>query len=360
MDDLGNEPESKTEVHIVGEDGESSKLPAVSKQVMYSLFNDVTGSKEYHTTQLIGSKIISKPDIQQLCYELAKFLVPYDPGAYSLRFIITHKSGKRQITNRKNLPSLADFESYGESVTEPVSDLEVYLKFLLEDKQLGRPNAYELFLDFTGFVYRKEQANAFIGLDKDSGPFPPPVYMRVEYVDFSVARSIMKVVEDWFHALPDYNLPRQPKWLPNLVEGFGFSRIGRAAPMKRIMFRWIPLACVLALLFVLSDIFIALPSDLHLNARNVLMGFVVYYFYLIGMDWLYVRAVNNSWPRGDFLILDLNEGSNRMVSEHRSVIDKKINSGRITIYTVFIGAVGSLLASIVLYFGAALFGGTGL
>ena len=103
---MGELSDGKTEdvsLEIVTSDGERSSPPIVSRQVAYSLFQAATGTKEYHTEQYDGSKIITKHDVQQLCYKLAAWLTPLAPVAYSIRFIVVHRTKGSNLLNRKIL-----------------------------------------------------------------------------------------------------------------------------------------------------------------------------------------------------------------------------------------------------------------
>lgn len=182
---------------------------------MQALYHQLTGKKEVVFKAYNDDYIIRIDEIRDLVVRLEQTLQQYNFKATDIRFTVFHYDRDR-LTNT----SLERFLQYDENRKDPVKSVEIDVNFLLDATRTGRYQSYTISLQLESFVLAKSELIPRRGI----GAYhegTSAVQLKVEYVDYVVARSFISTVEEWVESLSKVPIRRMPDWLVNIVSEYG-------------------------------------------------------------------------------------------------------------------------------------------
>ncbi|WP_019602888.1 hypothetical protein [Teredinibacter turnerae] len=183
---------------IVGGDSAGSKI---SFQLAQDFYNEITGKSEK-----IGEKhdlpvIINKNDIEQLNFRVLQTLEQYN--VISLNYAV---SVKYINDSSERFSSIERFSLHAENKGKAVENVSLEYRVLLVLPKLGRPQEYKITVEL------RSRECAIESMKDDFGQlkFGFPIFLfersitaefEIEFVDISVARSLMTTLNDWYETL---------------------------------------------------------------------------------------------------------------------------------------------------------------
>lgn len=162
-------------------DEAEAKLPS---SVLRALFDEVTGTKEYHFSREFRSVVIDRDDVSQLCVSLAQWTDPLRPLSAKFRFVLVERRGDFGASTRTNIPSHKHFMDHDFSGTNAIESLEIYYDFLIDGGNSESSSRYSLNIDLHSFCLDRDEGNALIGMSPEYSPFQSAcMEMKVEYTN---------------------------------------------------------------------------------------------------------------------------------------------------------------------------------
>lgn len=297
------------------------------------------------------SYLVERDDISQLCLKLGQWVDHLNPTAANFRFILHHIDTVSGLTSRDNISSYKKFTDFDWSGTKPIKSIEVYFDFAVgNDEPAGGISAYSINVDLHGVCLAKDELNAMVGREYWLGGGEPTLDIRIEYVDYLVARNLEMVVNDWFDGLEERTVPSPPNWMPRFDDRRVAFGNGTWAVNYFTRFRALATVPIFAVLLVGEGLWWELSTSLFTNWSFWLAVLILSTAYTLLVHIIFVRINNFAWPRGYFPALNLNEASKRRYQRHQEILEKGKGYARELAYTITTGAVGSLVASSVIGF----------
>ena len=190
------------------------------------------------------------------------------------------------------------------SGTNAIESLEIYYDFLIDGGNSESSSRYSLNIDLHSFCLDRDEGNALIGMSPEYSPFQSAcMEMKVEYTNYLVARNLEVVVRDWFGALDEREIPRQPKWLPNLEPSGNWLRSGKLTISRFAVFQAICFFAPIATAITGNGLLWQIPGAAPLSLMYLLVLSAMFFAYTIFVHFAFVHIANNAWPKGFFPML---------------------------------------------------------
>jgi hypothetical protein len=196
MDDLPTRRGNSNFEVLVGEEEKP-----VSVQLIQQVFNEVTGRAESLTESFRRSYQIEFSHINDLHARLTQTLEQFNVVSRNCGVIIYY------LNNSKDeFKSFERFSFQNAGATSPVESIYLKYDFLIIPPLVRKTQAYTINIRISSGVALRRR------IEEDDILNGPPVifrlmrnrsaYLKIEYVDYSVARTMQAVVRDWFALLP--------------------------------------------------------------------------------------------------------------------------------------------------------------
>jgi hypothetical protein len=295
------------------------------------------------------SYVIERDDISQLCVKLGQWTEHLNPSSAAFRFVIVSKGDESGALTRENISSYPKFLSHDFSSTWPISCFEIYFNFMIANQNTGIASSYSVNLDLHGFCLSKDGANAMVGHEPDLPFSSSCAEVRIEYVDYLVSRNIEMVIKDWFAALPVYEVPVKPKWVPELNPNYRNLSANLRGVSRFSTFRTLFLAIPI-LIAVTGDGYLwDLDPSFHLFFGNFLFLALCAFGLSALSHFLFVHISNNAWPRGLFPTLSLNIAGTRQIERHQKILQKGRGFARELGYGLVVSILSTIVVSAIVW-----------
>tara|TARA_Y100000780_G_C13641774_1_gene400817 strand:- start:160 stop:1224 length:1065 start_codon:yes stop_codon:yes gene_type:complete len=337
-----------SQAQLTTDGGETAEFPRLPSTVLKALFDEVTGTKEYHFSRLNKSYRIERNDISQLCLKLGQWIEHLQPTSAGFRFVIVEKRDNSGAVSRENISSYDKFVNHDFSSTSPISCLEIYFNFVIPTERSADVAAYSINIDLHGFVLNQDGSNAMVGHEPGQPWSSSCAEVRIEYVDYLISRNLELVIKDWFEALPEHPVPERPKWAPNWGRWKDFgSNLLTVNSFEQLR---IGILCAAIVATITGNgYWWTLNPSYHLYFQNVLILALLYYF----LNWvshkLYVHVANNAWPRGYFPMLNLNVAGSRQIDRHLKIVNKGRGFAKEIAYASMAGVISTIGVSVLVW-----------
>ena len=236
----------------------SNNLPAraklgsgqeVSMQVLQDIYNEFTGRSEKLSKTFNCSHHTTFDDLKQLNEKIKQTLEQYNVVsgncAITLYFL---DQGKIEYS------AFERFELYDQSSLSAVENVRIKYSFLIILPQTDRAQSYEIDINVHSRAAIRCRA------ERDSHSPRSFLYQflsdstgmaAISFVDYSVARNFMVVIEDWFAALEQSNLIPPLSFLKNNSHHFG------------ALFRYMTALVLLSYFYLNSENWVRSSSELY-------------------------------------------------------------------------------------------------
>jgi hypothetical protein len=187
----------------VVEGGESSLVPSsdnegnsVSLKVYQDIYNQITGKSEESAKKYKDPILLCKSDIEELHYKIEQLFDVHEIVAKNALFVI-HYDQKR----KDQFSSFEKFQNFSKQSTESVKGVIINYNFSLRLPGITRPQEYSVRIRFQSRLAMlkelREDAPTFMHGPLINMLTSETAEIRVEYVDYVVARGFLEVFREW-------------------------------------------------------------------------------------------------------------------------------------------------------------------
>jgi len=181
---------------LVGEEGQR-----VSVQLIQQIFNEVTGKAECLTESFKRFYQIDFEHIRDLNTRINQTLEQFQVVSQNFTVVLYY------VDNSKDeLRSFERFAFNNAGASSPVESIFIKYNFLIVPSKLKKTQSYTISIRIASSVALRKK------LEDDNILDEPPfilrlmrnrgAYSKVDYVDYSVARTMQAVIKEWFSILP--------------------------------------------------------------------------------------------------------------------------------------------------------------
>lgn len=306
----------------------------VDWQLYQAIYNHITGKREILSQEINTSYSYTLDNILQLNMKIEQCLKQYNVKVINPLIEILHLKGRKE-----GFTSFEKLKIYNASIIEPIKALKIQYKILLILPNIQSPQCYNIEIRiFSGLALYEEYKSEFPfrwlrRLNKvDSAE------IKIEYVDYNVANSLMQLVEDWFktNIILETNkyldfVQQRSEWITYFFK-YSF-------PIISTLF-----------LYLYVNKFISPTNNIE-SIRYSLICFVIISFFLIlgkfignQIETSIENIVSENIPR-----FEINIGDKNLLNKHINKKKKNFRKAIIkTILGIALGAVGSIVATCVL------------
>jgi hypothetical protein len=175
--------------------GSSESTPAfiienVPVSVMQALYHEITGKTENLIKLFSGSRVVRKSDIEQLCIKFRQISEQFHIVGAGGKFTVHHNDG---MVN--SFSSLQKFLEYDENYPTAIESVVVEFSVLIKNPINNRHYEYKIELTCRSIDMLDkalQRAQFYEEFWEENS-----IYVKIEYVDYVVARTFMSAVEEW-------------------------------------------------------------------------------------------------------------------------------------------------------------------
>lgn len=181
------------EITIETEKG--NKVP-ISFQMMQSIYNEITGKSE-ELGKLIRSRYKADfNDLNQLDKKIEQFLEQYNIVSRNESITIFYSGDNKEVFS-----SFERFKCYDASKTTPVAYIQLEYNFLIKLPKTEKPQSFKLELNLGSPATHMLKWYDDEVLDIINERDIAIAEVKINYVDFVVAQTLMTVIEKWIDSL---------------------------------------------------------------------------------------------------------------------------------------------------------------
>jgi hypothetical protein len=185
------------DVAIIGERGGEGQ--EVSMKALQDIYNELTGKSEELVKQYSTPFVIHFSDLEQLNHKMVQSMEQYQVEGMNCSVHVYQQDDTKEVFS-----SFERFRIYNKSSTSPVESVLVKYNFMIILPRTRRPQTYTISVRVVSRITMRrslrEQFTAIPGPVFISGPTG---VVSVDYVDYTVARNFLNVVEGWFETLDE-------------------------------------------------------------------------------------------------------------------------------------------------------------
>lgn len=194
----GTPEESGITIKISKQEHEFRDVP---REFVRAMYHEITGKTERIARNLSGSKLICFQDIRSIVSKINQNAEKHD--------VVGRNTTIRIRFNNTQVMKFSSWEKFSEfnfDDSARTSELTIEFSFLIRNPATNRPSRYIVFVDISNAD--PEEDGFRFGPIKFVDRFIEYENMvRMEYVDYLVARDFISLVQDWYKNLPDSNFP---------------------------------------------------------------------------------------------------------------------------------------------------------
>lgn len=203
----------ESHVTIKSKDGEKAEISNLPASVLQALYHEITGKTESLTKEFQKSYQISPRDISSLYHRVIQILEQFECTKPTTNIVVRYQGG-----NIQRISSIEKFTQLGNAITEPTLGVEVSIDFLIRVPSVGKLHQYKLVIVATSHLENSPSNSNDDEFSSDDDQQiglrfgKKPIFFKVDYVDYVVARNFVSMIEDWEKSLAKISVPRLPKW----------------------------------------------------------------------------------------------------------------------------------------------------
>lgn len=171
----------------------------VSMQVVQQIYNEITGKSETLSRPYSLNHRVEFEDFRQLNIKIDQICEQYNIISKNCSVTIFHVDDQRQ-----NFSSFERFELFDRSTLSPVESVRLEYNFLIVLPRVQKPQSYvvEINIRSRAAMAQRERRESKL----PPGRFyefiaPITAYVDIEYVDYTVARTLQVTIDGWFKGL---------------------------------------------------------------------------------------------------------------------------------------------------------------
>ena len=327
QDQNNNTEESATDVAVIGE-GSGQK---VSMQVLQSVFHEITGKSEDISKQYTGSFCPEFSDFQELHLKVSQMLEQYNVTASNLLIKVYFEEDTKQTFETFN-----EFATRSQASSSPVESVIFQYTFMLVLPQARKAQSYRLAIRLISKLTSIRSAQARME------PFPKEILrifgsttasVTIDYVDYTVARSFLSTIDDWFKNLHEAEVPTFIK----------FIRAGRNRLVTLVEYFWIFAALFSAL--TLTPKFVN-SNDNQASTTFLISSLVGIYLCTRLGFWIGRFAEDSARDWQELASIRLNKSDEKELKMTRQRNKHSlVRSSLAVLFSILIGVIGSLIAN---------------
>lgn len=181
-----------------------SEGTAVSLKVYQDIYNQITGKSEESSKKYNDPILLCKSDIEELHYKIEQLFDVHKIIAKNVLFVI-HYEQKR----KDQFSSFEKFQSFSQQSTESVKGVVINYNFSLRLPGTSRPQEYSVRIRFQSRLAMlkelREDAPSFMHGPLINMLTSETAEIRVEYVDYVVARGFLEAFREWINGVEKCN-----------------------------------------------------------------------------------------------------------------------------------------------------------
>lgn len=177
------------------ETNKGNKIP-ISFQVMQSIYNEITGKTE-ELGKLIRSRYKADfNDLNQLDRKIEQFLEQYNIISQNESITVFYSGDGKEVFS-----SFDRFKAYDSSKTTPVAYIQLEYNFLIKMPKAEKPQSFKLEINLGSPATHMMKWYEDDVLDYINEREIAIAEIKISYVDFVVAQTLMTVIEKWIESL---------------------------------------------------------------------------------------------------------------------------------------------------------------
>jgi len=174
-----------------------------SMQLYQAIYNDITGKTEELGDSYDNFLIFKIDDIFQLEYLFKQFLEQYQIEGFNVLITVFHIK-----SNQERFSSFDRFQIYNVNNSSPIERIHIELNILILPPRAKNPQNYKILIDIISSA-------AVLSKNKKDIPEEVPIKLilkaiqkravdvRIEYIDYIIARSISDLLRDWIKSVEE-------------------------------------------------------------------------------------------------------------------------------------------------------------
>lgn len=180
-----------------GASGETT-LSEVPVSVLQALYHELTGKTESLSKFFDRQVLIVYEDLRQLNFKVLQQIEQYKSIGRNVTIKVNCTDERSQTFS-----SWEKFSQYDQSSTAAVSEIFITYEFLVELPAVKKFHRYKLEIRLVSGVAAGNFLSPFrMGLFRITG-MPAPIIVRIEYVDYLVAKNFISTIDEWVKSLAE-------------------------------------------------------------------------------------------------------------------------------------------------------------
>lgn len=251
-------PSSSGDMAVIGE-GTPDRTP-VSIQVLQQIYHELTGKSEEVSKSYDEAFHINANDFKQLNHKIGQTCEQYNIQAENCSVKVFYINDTKDTFS-----SFARFEAFNAGSSNAIESVLLTYNFLIILPKVSEPQSYTVTIRVTSPVaIQRKMRTQFFSMPKIfklMGGARTAV-VSIKYVDYSVARTVLNTIDEWFIALPQSRPGMLMKFLRRHTDYF------------RLIARY--LAGLVAATVIVGNISVLLPTSPSLPdlAKFLILTFV--------------------------------------------------------------------------------------
>jgi hypothetical protein len=224
---LKKEPGKESQIVSIGDQ-------SVSMQLIQSIYNEITGKKETLTRHFRDDHQATFNDIKTLNTKIEQLYEQYNVISKNCAVTLYYLNDCKE-----EFSSFERFEIYDSSSISPIENIRLEYNLLIILPATKQPQPYKIEVDLNSRVTLKKRAQLEIGIPrrffgivaKHTGR------AKINYIDYTVARTFIVAIEEWFKSIPKSKPQKLLLWLQRYSEYIPFLfRFGTALTIILALF----------------------------------------------------------------------------------------------------------------------------
>lgn len=322
---LNPDDSSNTQDDVIIGEGQDSQV--VSFQLLQGVYHHLTGKTESIQKSYKKLLKIKFDDISQLHYKLSQSCEQFHVKVSNLSVTVYYfDSTKEQYT------SFDRFKLHCIESPHPIESVQLKYEFLIVPPKINKPQQYIVTIRLASkIIVDKVLSQQFFGaiprIFQQMGEHTAIV--KVEYVDYTVARNFLSVIDDWLITVPSSQENKFVGWIQ--ARPYVISRLAR---LFSVAF------CFFVLLYLYPSYISPESIDLFNFGRFFIVTAVLLYVIVLLSIWAsgFVESAFENWSKIAFI--GITKGDARAIEEAQRKNRRAIARG-------IFGTIGTMLISIV-------------
>ncbi|GAB6190752.1 hypothetical protein [Desulfocastanea catecholica] len=193
----------------------------ISFQLVQDVYARIKKKKESKEKRYVKHFILKQNDLEQLFSKMNQLFEQYNIIAREDSVTVYHQDDQFETFS-----SIQRFSLYNSSNTIPIKSVEIEYNYLMRLPTSNEEKSYTVKVHiFSSLCKYEEYKKEDIPNEVRSSILSTSGYLKIEYVDYVVANTILNVVDGWFESLEEVTVAKRiktiqkySKWMPTLFE----------------------------------------------------------------------------------------------------------------------------------------------